>query len=450
MAERLGPYRLVRRLGTGGMAEVWEAWRDGASTPVALKTLPLDEEVNGAARQRLLDEGALSQRLDHPNVVRVHEVGVDGTRVFIAMERLDGVPISRLGPEPAPAIQVARLAVQVLRGLAHAHAAPFEIVHRDLKPSNLFVTRDGVVKVIDFGIASAPLLLARTLTATGVFRGTLSYAAPEQLRAEPSDARTDLFALALVLRELVTGHKVFDGGSQAEIVGQVLFTPVAPLQALVPEVPLALAQALDWGLEKDRAARPPSAAAWADRLASALSTLEAEPFERWVTRTLARLAPSGPETVSGVEVLPPAPPPPRKPKRWPIAAVLAFAVLGGAWIATRAPEPEPPAPTLPPPPAPVVVAEPPPPSPPEEPPSPKPPPKKPRPTIAATGLVTVQVKPTWARVLVDGKDLGPSPVFRHKVNVGRVLVEGVRPDGTRRKRFAEVRRDQESIVILEW
>ncbi|MBK7862435.1 MAG: serine/threonine protein kinase [Archangiaceae bacterium] len=489
--ERLGAWRLVGLLARGGMAEIWEAERDDGLT-AAVKRLPLNAEVTPTATRRFLDEGNLTVQLAHPNIVRVFEVGIERDQAYLAMERLEGLPLSRLVARPRPVGFVVGVALQLLEGLAHAHAPPFSTIHRDIKPSNLFLTRSGRLKIIDFGIASSAVLDS-TRTETGHFRGSISYAAPEQARGQPLDARTDLYASGVVLRELLTGKRMYGQTHEAELLGQLLFAPVAPLLSVRPDVPPALAAALDAVLAKEPAQRPGSAKAWAETLVAALRPEEAWPPERLAAELASELA-AGPGTRTfSARVVAPASAQavapvleaeldvervaPRRAGRAVGLGVAALALVGAVGFGARslwggdaerrpaageampaptaaaAPQPPAPQPPAPQPPAPqpsapqapraaVAVTAP--------PPAPGVKPKARAKPAVASGFVTVEVRPGWAQISLNGEAVGPSPVYRRQVNAGRLTVEGVRADGSRQKRTVEVVPQREAIVVLQW
>ena len=206
------PYRVVRPLGLGGMGEVYEVDHTRTGTRRAIKVLRARADPLGVLAGRLRVEGVAMRAIDHPNVVRVYEVAkLPDDRPYFAMQKLEGRNLRELIRRSAP-LAVARavaLVLQALDGLAAAHAQG--IIHRDVKPSNLFLTSEGTLKVLDFGIA---LRLTRArgelLTEPGMVMGTLRYMAPEQLRAGEADARTDVYAAALVLWELIAGQHPFD------------------------------------------------------------------------------------------------------------------------------------------------------------------------------------------------------------------------------------------------
>lgn len=219
---RVGRYRLLERIGAGGMAEVFAARTEGAegfARTVAIKVVHADvaDEEHLLA---LIDEARVASWLRHPNVVQVHELDRHGDGLYMVMEYLDGWPLDKVlkkavaAGSRAPADAVVALGLQVCEALEYAHAAtsedgrPLDLVHRDIKPSNLMVDARGHVKVVDFGIAKASGLERRT--ATGVGKGTPAYMSPEQLYGKEVSPASDLFALGCVLFEMGTGERLFD------------------------------------------------------------------------------------------------------------------------------------------------------------------------------------------------------------------------------------------------
>lgn len=220
-----GRYRLIAELGQGGMATVYLAVAMGTSgfrKLAVVKLLRPEIAVDDEFVQMFLDEARLSARLNHPNIVHTYDVGVDEVGHLIAMEYLDGVSLhaatSKLAKNGGPLTfpLQAKILLEVIEGLRYAHelkdydGRSLEIVHRDVTPHNIFITFDGQVKLLDFGIAKAATSSVRT--ATGVIKGKLTYMAPEQARGEPVDARADLYAVGVMLWEAVTGRRRWPAG----------------------------------------------------------------------------------------------------------------------------------------------------------------------------------------------------------------------------------------------
>ncbi len=256
-AERvLGDYRLVREIGRGGMGLVYEAWQRSLDRRVAVKVLAPGLVQNASAVARLHREAAAAGRLRHPNLVEVYGFGSDGTEHFFAMQFVDGVPLHDVADrfrDPAAAVA---LCEALADALAHAHAAG--LVHRDVKPGNVLVRRDGHPLLTDFGVARDDAL--PTLTREGGFLGTLLYASPEQVRGESVDARGDVWALGVMLHELVAGAHPFAAPSEEATMRRILTEEPPRLQGR-PGISDDLAAVVDHALAKNRAQRYPSAAA---------------------------------------------------------------------------------------------------------------------------------------------------------------------------------------------
>jgi len=240
---RLGPFEVLSAIGAGGMGEVWRARDTRLDREVALKVLPpatLDDET---ARKRLIREAQLASKLNHPHVCTVHEVGEAEGRTFVAMELVEGRPLSALlSRGPLPTEQVLRLGQQLADALAHAHE--HGVVHRDFKSANVVLTPEGRAKVLDFGLAKrlageeateATTASYGSLTAPGVLAGTLPYMAPEQLRGHAADARSDIWALGVVLYEMASGRRPFHGQTGFALSSAILNEPTPTLPAGVPD-----------------------------------------------------------------------------------------------------------------------------------------------------------------------------------------------------------------------
>jgi TolB-like protein/Flp pilus assembly protein TadD len=255
-----GHYRILGRLGAGGMGEVYRARDETLGRDVAIKVLPAGALGDGSARARLVREARSAAALNHPNVCTIHEVGDADGQVFIAMEVVEGAPLDTLiPPEGLPGERALALGLQVAEAVAHAHDRG--IVHRDLKPSNVLVAARDRVKVLDFGLAKpmagpeageASTASHATLTEAGAVVGTLPYMAPEQLRGEPADARSDVWALGVVLYEMSSGARPFRGRTGFEVSSAILTTPPAPMPARVSR---ALSAVVARCLDKDPSRR---------------------------------------------------------------------------------------------------------------------------------------------------------------------------------------------------
>ncbi|HEU4719892.1 MAG TPA: protein kinase [Gemmatimonadaceae bacterium] len=221
-------YRIVARLGGGGMGVVYRARDTRLERDVALKFLPPHLGLDATAKSRFMVEARAAAALDHPNICTVHEIGEAGDgRLFIAMACYDGQVLKdRIAHGPLPIKEAATIAIGIARGLAAAHARG--IVHRDVKPANVMLTTDGGVKLLDFGVAK---LADVTVTQSGVTPGTVAYMSPEQIRGEKADARSDLWSLGVVLYEMLTGRRPFAGSHDAAVMHAILHGEPPPLEA---------------------------------------------------------------------------------------------------------------------------------------------------------------------------------------------------------------------------
>jgi len=233
VGKRLGHYCILEKIGAGGMGEVYRARDERLDRDVALKVLPAGTLADEAARKRFRKEALALSKLNHPNIETVHDFDTQEGVDFLVMEHIPGVTLSdKLAKGSLPEKEIAHLGVQLAEGLAAAHEQG--VVHRDLKPGNLRVTTDGRLKILDFGVAKTLRSVSETattesLTETQAAAGTLPYMAPEQLRGEPVDARTDIHALGVVLYEMATGQLPFREELVPRLIDAILHqTPVTP------------------------------------------------------------------------------------------------------------------------------------------------------------------------------------------------------------------------------
>jgi len=378
MTAPIGKYKLVRLIASGGMAEVYLARQAGAAG--FEKLVCLKRILPHLARDRqfvemFLNEARLAARLDHPNIVSIFDLGEANGNYFIAMEFIDGPSLRAVAKrahergERLPIAEVVKIVSMAAGGLHYAHdlagpdGKPLGLVHRDISPDNILVHRNGMAKVVDFGIAKAAN--SSGMTRTGTLKGKVAYMPPEQLRGDALDRRADVFALGVVLYEMLGGKRPWEGDSEVSLIGRMMTEDPQPLSVPRPEAPAGLVAVLDRALAKDRDARYASchdlqadldallvslgqaitparisdfAKAYAEPVqppdestGAAMQALEAEMNGTGAVRAVPARRPQLRE--ARTVVLPRPPPPPPRDRRgmaYGIAAFLCIAALGGA------------------------------------------------------------------------------------------------------------------------
>lgn len=318
---RIGPYEIVGQIGAGGMGEVWKAKDTRLGRDVAIKVLPTDFAEDAGLVRRFHQEAKILASLNHPNVVQVFEAGDFEGSPFLVMELLEGETLrARLHSKPLAPKRAAEIAREASLGLSAAHEKG--ILHRDLKPENRFLTKDGHVKVLDFGLAkveaSKPIgqesETRALLSEPGTIVGTSGYLSPEQVRGETLDQRSDLFSLGVILWEMLTGQRPFAGDSSVEVMHAILKEDPPELDEAL-QVPHPLERILRSYLAKEPAGRFHSAhdLAFALEGTAATSTasgtkLIARPFRASHFPLLGALAVGGLLIWAGMALFRPAPP----------------------------------------------------------------------------------------------------------------------------------------------
>jgi WD40 repeat protein/serine/threonine protein kinase len=297
IGKTISHYRIIARLGEGGMGVVYKAEDTKLKRMVALKFLSSSKAASEDDQARFLREARAAAALDHPNICGVYETGEAEGQVFIAMAYIDGESLEqRIKSRAVGLAQALDLAAQAADGLAAAHSKG--IVHRDIKPANLMITPSGQVKIMDFGLAK--LAEATRLTKPGDTLETLAYMSPEQARGEEADHRSDIWSVGVVLYEMLTGRRPFEGAYSQAVIYSILNEKVPPLSSVLPDVPKELEGLLDCCLAKE----PDDRFRTADKLSSALRSIKLEE--------------SGVATATAVGVVPKSPrKPPATPSDYP-------------------------------------------------------------------------------------------------------------------------------------
>ena len=289
---RLGPYEVLGPIGAGGMGEVYRARDTRLGREIAIKVLPSEVSSDSDRLSRFEQEARSASALNHPNIVTVHDVGSADGVAYIAMELVEGKTLRELLLTGALSTkQILRIGPQVAEGLARAHSVG--IVHRDLKPENLMISRDGLVKILDFGLAklsepetgglSSMPTSARERTQPGSVLGTVGYMSPEQASGQPVDFRTDQFSLGSILYEMATGRKAFQRENAVDTLSAILHEEPAPIASVTPQAPAPLR----WIVERCLAKEPDERYASTRDLARELGTVRDHLSEAGVSGEMA-------------------------------------------------------------------------------------------------------------------------------------------------------------------
>jgi predicted Ser/Thr protein kinase len=270
IGKEIGHCKIQRKLGQGGMGAVYLAHHPGLNRAVAIKILPGDLASDPEYKERFFREARLAARLEHPNVVQVHDVGEEEGIHYISMQYIEGKSLDGILKEKKKLSVNEALSITKRVAVALSAAAKLGIVHRDIKPHNILLSKDGVVKVADFGLAKDEDS-NRSISEPGVVMGTPYYMSPEQAKGEKVDHRSDIYSLGATLYHMLTGRRLFDGGTPVSIVMKQASEQPVPARQVEPSIPEPVAALLDRALQKDPAKRFSSA----DELVRALDALKA-------------------------------------------------------------------------------------------------------------------------------------------------------------------------------
>jgi len=261
--QNISHYRIISKLGAGGMGEVYLADDTQLGRKVAIKFLPAELAADATAKKRLTREAKAAATLDHPNICAIHEVGEEDSRTFIVMQYVEGGTLAaHLGRRSLELQESLAIAIQIAEALSEAHSRG--IIHRDVKPQNIMITSRGQVKVMDFGLAKSVTAEMSTeseaetqslLTEPGTILGTVPYMSPEQVRGEQLDARSDNFSFGTVMYEMVSGHHPFAAENPAGTIAAILTREPPLLARYLREMPAELERIVTKALHKNREER---------------------------------------------------------------------------------------------------------------------------------------------------------------------------------------------------
>jgi len=247
--DKIGRYQVLEKIGEGGMGEVYLARDTRLGRRVALKLLPVSSMLSQDRLRRFEQEAYAASNLNHPNIVTIYEIAQEGATHFIATEYIEGETLrEHMSKKSMKLAEALDISVQIAAALAAAHQA--EVVHRDIKPENVMLRPDGIVKVMDFGLAKLSRMLTQdhadekeaptrlmVKTTPGVVMGTVGYMSPEQAQGKAVDLRSDIFSFGCILFEATTGHKLFEGDSAIDSLHKTVHAPAPPIRDFNPEAP---------------------------------------------------------------------------------------------------------------------------------------------------------------------------------------------------------------------
>lgn len=310
IGKTISHYKVLEQLGGGGMGVVYKAQDTRLDRFIALKFLPPELSRDEEANKRFIQEAKSASALDHPNICTIHDIGeTEDGQLFIAMANYDGQTLKqRIAQGPLPIAEALEVVIQMTEGLIKAHGA--EIIHRDIKPANIMITADGLIKILDFGLAK--LEGEPRLTTFGTTLGTVAYTSPEQARGEEADARSDTWSVGVTLYEMVSGQVPFQG-EQAAVMHAIQTTEPQPLTALRSGVPLELERIVGRALSKRPEDRYQTVSDLRSELLRIQRTLDTSDDTPTATMVSAGRPNSQPAT---------------RRKWWPAAAALAAILIG--------------------------------------------------------------------------------------------------------------------------